>query len=176
MRKRVKEIEQETKCECSKECMSFYHVIWHRRFWSKSQGCFWACWWLSIDSSLQSYPWSASSFFNLCLSLVLPPLVPSLCSSILLHQLHILHLHMSFPDIPPYRELIKKMYNPVVNHTNPIYSERRWDQEETAVWIQGWFTYSVCQCPCCVDLAEWCLQGSVFELYIVWQNQLWWVM
>lgn len=61
--------------------------------------------------------------------------------SILHHQPPILHLHTSVRDILPYREHIKKMYSAVVNHTHPIFSEMRWDEEETTHWIQRWFMY-----------------------------------
>ncbi len=89
------------------------------------------CWLLTSELPVIKYVSVLSSFY-LCLSLfsflLLPPPPGIGCFSILLHQPPILHLHMSFPDISPYREHIKKMYSAAVNHTNPIFSEMKWDE------------------------------------------------
>lgn len=189
-RERVKEIERERVCvwEQQRALEPWTRVIWHRRLWSKSHGCFWECWWLCVDSSPQSSPSlstspscplsiSASLFFH-------PSFSPSLCFSILHHQPPILHLHTSFTDISPYREHIKKMYSSVVNHTNPIFSEMRWGQEETTGRVQGWFMYiqkdrtalssrtevKLFEILCCITLVVWCLQGLV--LSCVWGDWL----
>lgn len=42
---------------------------------------------------------------------------------------------MSLSDIPPYREHIKKMDSVGVNHSQPIFSEMKWDAEENTVLI-----------------------------------------
>lgn len=82
------------------------------------------------------------------LSFSITPLLLLPLPNILHHQPHILHLHISFPDISLYREHLNKMYGLAVNHTSSICS-RRGDHQ----WLNsGSFDMHEKRTSCLVDL------------------------
>lgn len=132
---RETESKRMSECRYRKELKSFEHVLFDTGGCVKiPRGAFGSV----VGGELASHSGVTHRSVHLLLLLFLcvhvfpdSALVLSICFSILHHQLPILHLHMSFTDIFPYREHIKKMYGPAVNYTNPVFSEMRWDDGKT---------------------------------------------
>ena len=182
---RERERERESVGESSKELKSPEHS--YRRLWSMSRGTFseyW--WWLCIDSSpqrlpiikrisfLSSHP-SLPSLFSFLLSIP-----PSVSPFLTINLLFFIYIRLS-QTFSPYREHIKKTYSAAVNHTHPIFSGTRWDEERTAGSILSWFMQiykgraasdtdaevQLFEILCCINVVARPLQGLMFGWRLV---------